>query len=80
VDTGSSEEAEEMDFREKFHSPKKMLTRDGQYFNPPAGVTITLSLDSKPNNLHHTHDPTAILTLLQHRQASRLARPPRELL
>ena len=37
----------------KISTPKKTLTRDGQYFNPPAGVRVTLPLRSKLSILPH---------------------------
>ncbi len=37
----------------KISTPKKSLTRDGQYFDPPAGVRVTLPLCSKPSVLLH---------------------------
>jgi hypothetical protein len=64
--------------RKKFCS-KKTLTRDGQYFDPPAGVRVT-HCASSDTHFHYTHhltttpQPAFIVTSLHSRQASRRAR------
>ncbi len=53
MDVEEETETENENKIKKNSTPKKSLTRDGQYFDPPAGVRVTLPLRSKPSVLPH---------------------------